>query len=240
MSEFSFDNFRREIVAELGEDFWERLVDGLTLPDIDTEADCGCRNMAQFIRRLESMADAETTKCILCHVRHGLHPSQVAWAHEQYLRLGSLDAFLKWHLENELAAFEKRNAEGGDFFGQEIPDDVLEFVRAHPSMLAPVREGNKLRCMAFPWDMRAYLHTDDPKLKRYHACHCPFAKESILTDDPVSPTLCSCSLGHMLNFTEGFLGRSLTGRVVCSVLNGDLTCEYEIDLPEDLCRPSEN
>lgn len=51
---------------------------------------------------------------------------------------------------------------------------------------------------------------------------------------PVSPILCYCSLGHVMNFTEAFLGRELEGRVVRSVLNKDLTCEYEITIPEDI------
>lgn len=71
-------------------------------------------------------------------------------------------------------------------------------------------------------------------MKRYYACHCPFAKESILADETVSPTLCYCSLGHVMNFTEAFLGRELEGRVVRSVLNGDLTCKYEAIIPEDI------
>ena len=37
-----------------------------------------------------------------------------------------------------------------------------------------------------------------------------------------------------LDFTEAFLGRELEGRVVHSVLNGDMTCEYEITIPEDI------
>ena len=37
-----------------------------------------------------------------------------------------------------------------------------------------------------------------------------------------------------MNFTEAFMGRELEGKVVRSVLNGDLTCEYEIEIPDDI------
>lgn len=234
MGQFGIDTFRREITAELGEGFWNRLTEGLTLPDIDREAGCGCRNMVRFLERLEHMAEPETVKKILCQVRHGLTPDNGGWAREKFLELGDLDAFLKYHLENEMASFEKMNAEGKDFFGQEITDEVLEFLREHPSMLAPVREGNKLRCMAFPGNMREYLRAETPEQKRYYACHCPFARESILAGESVSPTLCNCSLGHVMNFAEGFLGRALEGRVVRSALGGGLLCEYEISLPDDV------
>lgn len=77
------------------------------------------------------------------------------------------------------------NREGKDFYGQEITDEVLAFIKENPSMLAPVRKGNKLHCMAFPFNMKAYLATDDEKMKRYYVCHCPFAKESILSEHVV-------------------------------------------------------
>ena len=35
---------------------------------------------------------------------------------------------------------------------------------------------------------------------------------------------------------KAFLDRELEGRVVRSVLNGDLTCEYEIMIPEEIMK----
>jgi hypothetical protein len=233
---FGINTFKREICVALGEEFWQRLIDGIALPDIETEYQFGCSNMCAFIKRFESLADAETVKNILYKVRHGICPEQSAWAREQFLQIGNLDAFLKYHLESEMQNFEKMNAEKTEWYGQVITDEVLDLIKAHPSMLAPIREGNKLRCMAFPNDMPKYIAATDIKMKRYYACHCPFARQSILTDNTVSSTLCNCSLGHVMNFTESFLGRSLNGRVVHSVLAGDLFCEYEIDIPDDIMR----
>ena len=51
-----------------------------------------------------------------------------------------------------LTDFER---EKKDFYGQDITDEVLEFIRQNPSMLAPVRKGNKLYCMAFPCNRKA-------------------------------------------------------------------------------------
>lgn len=120
------------------------------------------------------------------------------------------------------------------FYGDDITDDVLVFLKENPSILAPVRKGNKLYTRAFPAKMQKYLDAKEDKMKRYYACHCPFAKESILSDQPVSATLCNCSLGHVMNFVEAFLDRPLEGRVIHSVLNGDLSCEYEITIPDDI------
>lgn len=231
---FGIDTFKREICAALGDKFWDELTAGLVLPDIDKECQCQCRNMHMFMKRLEERIDVETLNSILCNVRHGLHPSQSKWARDEFLVYGDIDQYLENHLHKQLEYFTELNQEKKDFYGQEITDEVLQFVKDNPSMLAPVRVGNKLHCMAFPYDMKEYLKASDNKMKRYHACHCPFAKESILSEAPVSATLCSCSLGHVMNFVEAFMDRKLGGRVVCSVLNGDLTCEYEITIPDDV------
>lgn len=231
---FGINTFKREICVALGEAFWNELVEGIELPDIDNEYNCQCQNMQVFMRRLEERADAETVKQILYKVRHGLHPSQSAWAREKFLQVDDLDKFLQICHDNEISHFIELNREKKDFYGDEITDGVLEFIKSNPAMLAPVRKGNKLYCMAFPANMQKYLDATDEKMKRYHACHCPFAKESILSEVAVSSTLCNCSLGHVMNFTEAFLGRELEGRVLHSVLGGDLTCEYEITLPDDI------
>lgn len=233
-AEFGIGTFKREICARLGDKLWNDMTDGICLPDINTEGSCGCANMFIFMKRLEQAASAEDVKAILCKVRHGLHPSQSEWARKEFLEVGNLDAFLKKHLEQELDSFIEMSREHKDFYGQYITDEVLEFVKAHPSMLAPERKGNKLYCTAFPCNMEEYLKAKDDLRKRYHACHCPFAKESILSENTVSRALCNCSLGHVMNFVEAFLGRELHGRVLSSVLSGDLLCRYEIDIPDDV------
>ena len=77
---FGMNTFRWEICLELGEEFWKELTDGLSLPDIESECNCECRNMYLFMERFEMMVDRETVEKILCRVRHGLHTSQSSWA----------------------------------------------------------------------------------------------------------------------------------------------------------------
>ncbi len=234
--EFGIESFGREIRKRLGDGFWRSLTECMTLPDIKTERECKCRNMRAFMRRFEDMARFEDVKHILYTVRHGLTPSMASGARHEFLETGDLDAFLEKCRANEMEGFIARNRENRDFYGQPITDAVLDFIKDHQTMLAPLREGDKLVCMAYPNNMSEYIKAPDARMKRYHACHCPFAKESILSDQPVSATLCNCSLGHVMNFAEAFLDRPLTGRVKSSVLNGDLTCTYEIDIPPDVIR----
>jgi len=78
------------------------------------------------------------------------------------------------------------------------------------------------------------LQTSDPKMKCYYACHCPFAKESILAEKTVSSTLCYCSLGHIKNFWEAVFDRELDGEVLTSALKGDMMCTYVVYIPDDI------
>jgi hypothetical protein len=82
--------------------------------------------------------------------------------------------------------------------------------------------------------MEKYLNEVDKKMKRYYACHCPFAKESILAEKIVSSTLCYCSFGHVINFWEAVFDRELEGDVVSSALKGDIKCTYYINIPDDI------
>lgn len=231
---FGMGTFEWVFTQAMGRPFWQSLTQGLTLPDLATEADGQCRNMHALLQRLDAMVDRQTAKRLLTKVRHGLHPSQSAWAREALLQAGDLDAFLQQQADNGAAEFTHLCENGEDFYGDPITPEVLAFVLRTPGLLCAVREGNRLYCRAFPANMQAYLSTDDERLKRYHACHCPFAKASLLSDKPVSSTLCFCSLGHVMNFWEAAFDRPLEGEVCASVLSGDLACQYVIYLPDDL------
>lgn len=93
------------------------------------------------------------------------------------MEIGNLDDFLNKHLNDELNHFIELNSEKRDFYGQEISDEVLAFIKENPKMLAPVREENKLYCMAFPCNMKEYLNATNEKMKRYHAKICNFREE---------------------------------------------------------------
>lgn len=231
---FDMGTFKYEIINELGDGVWHELIKDIDIPDIDTEASCKCKNMAMFMERFEKNIDKQTAKKVLSRVRHGLKPSQCAWARDKFLKYNDLDAFINDSVKEGIADFEKLYSENKDFYGQPITKEVLDFIKQNPGMLSGVRDGNKMYFTAFPANMFEYLQASDSRMKRYHACHCPFAKESILVDKTVSSTLCYCSLGHIKNFWEAVFDRELDGEVVTSALNGDTLCTYVVFLPDDI------
>ena len=233
-NKFGIGTFKNEIVNELGVEVWQELVKDNDIPDIDTEASCKCKNMAIFMERFDKVIDEQMAKKILSRVRHGLKPSQCAWAREKFLKYNNLDVFINDSVKEGIADFEKLYSEGKDFYGQPITKEVLDFVKQNPGMISGVRDGNKIYITAYPANMFEYLQTTDSRMKRYHACHCPFAKESILVDKTVSSTLCYCSLGHVKNFWEAVFDTELDGEVVTSALSGDMLCTYVVFIPDDI------
>jgi len=192
--------------------------------------------MYTFMERFDQTVDKHTVNKILSRVRHGLKPSQCAWAREKFLKFKDLDTFIKESIKEGIDDFEKLHNENKDFYGQPITEEVLDFIKQNPEMISGIREGNKMYFMAFPANMKEYLSTADTRMKRYYACHCSFAKESILSDKIVSSTLCYCSLGHIKNFWEAVFDRELDGEVIASVLNGDSACRYVVFLPDDVMK----
>jgi hypothetical protein len=231
---FGIDTFKDVIIQELGEKIWQSLTFDNVIPNIDTESQCKCINMVTFMERFDSIVDKPTAKKILSKVRHGLKPAQSVWAREKFLKIGNLDEFIKQSLNESISDFEKLYDEKKDFYGDIITKEVLDFLKSSPSTLVGVREGNKLHFTAFPAQMHKYLNATDIKMKRYYACHCPFAKESILAEKTVSSTLCYCSLGHIKNFWEAVFDRELDGEVLTSALKGDIKCIYVVYIPNDI------
>jgi len=62
---------------------------------------------------------------------------------------------------------------------------VLDFVRSDPEMGGGRREGNVIYETKIPYMTKLYLAETDPKLKRYYACHCPWAREAIKNENVV-------------------------------------------------------
>jgi hypothetical protein len=169
-------------------------------------------------------------------VRHGLKHDQFAWAREKFLRYNNIDDFLKASLDEAIQEFTNYRDTRKLFYGQPITFEVLEFLLKNQDILAPKRYDFNLYISACPYDMVHYLQETDTRKKRYYACHCPFARESILSENgEVSKTICLCSLGHAKIMWDTIFGRELDGEVVQSAWGGDLACKY-VNLSEDIIR----
>jgi hypothetical protein len=189
----------------------------------------------KIVEKMEKVLDPSDCKKILADVAHGLPRDFRKGEREKFVKAGNIDEYLKQKRENAIAELEKHRDEGSLFYNQYITDDVVEFVKSRSDVLSGERRGNTIYHTKIPYMVQEYLGETDKKKKRYYACHCAWARESILDDDvDVSASFCHCSGGFTKMSWEAALDQPLEYEMVKSVLKGDDECSFIIHLPKDV------
>ena len=112
---------------------------------------------------------------------------------------------------------------------------MVEFVRSEPLIARGVREGDILYEVKIPHMTIEFLAENDPQMKRYYYCHCPWIKEALKDGDADIPSVfCTCSAGFHKKRWESILGQPLQAEILESVLNGDDRCMIAIHLPDGI------
>ncbi len=227
------ETLKAEAVKALGEENWHGITKDIQLPADAMEPELKNQLTRRLLERFDALVDVQTKKSIFCNVKHGLKHSHFLWAREKFLEYNDIDAFCSAMRKETLESFEHASKSGEFYHGQPVDSSVLQFVGDQPHLLYGARENNTIVAIAIPCETQKYLKETDARKKRYFACHCPFARRSILQEDgAVSKTLCHCSLGHTKIFWEAALHEQLDGAVVSSVLGGGLLCRFVIYLPD--------
>ena len=229
-------NVLRERLGEhAGEEVRDKILPEKNLPPLgmpDKEKILVTREIVKKMQQTLSPADC---KKILADVAHGLPRDFRKGEREKYLEAGSIDEYLKRKRENAIAELEKHRDDGSLFYNQYISAEVVDYVKSRPDVLSGERRGNTIYHTKIPYMVQEYLTEKDEKMKRYYACHCAWARESILDDSvDVSDSFCHCSGGFTKQSWEAALDRPLEYDMVKSVLKGDDECSFVIYLPEGL------
>lgn len=227
------ENLYRKLEHEVGKQTRDAVFRDIVLPPLGTPPSHKYRVTAAVMARLEELVDARTCRDILSGSLRDLRDEQYLDQRDTYLECGSLDAYLARKGQDFIAELERIRDEGSLYFTQPITDEVIDFVRSHPEINPGIRQGNVLYEAKIPYMTQAYLDETDERMKRYHYCHCPWARESLRHGDvSVSPTFCHCSAGFQKKPWEVIFGQPLEVEIVESVLKGDRSCKFAIHLPE--------
>lgn len=105
-------------------------------------------------------------------------------------------------------------------------------MKEHQDIQTGIRQDNKIIVSKIPYNPDAWLKETDPVRKRFYACHCPFARYSILTEKPVDSLWCYCSGGFTKLFFDYLYDQDLEVELLESVLSGAECCRFSIRLPE--------
>lgn len=188
----------------------------------------------EVMEKMKDSLDDETCMRVLNAVAHGLPKDFRKGERQKYLEAGSIDEYLKRKRESAIAELENYRDSGALFYNARVTDEVVEYVRSRPDVLSGERRGNTIYHTKIPYMAIEFLAASDGKMKRYYACHCAWARESILTGEEVSDRFCHCSGGFTKQPWEAALDCPLEVTVDKSVLRGDTECSFIIHLPDDM------
>lgn len=114
-----------------------------------------------------------------------------------------------------------------------LDNDLIDDIVNRGWGLAGVKNGNTIIATKIPksGNLTEYFKETDPKKKRAMYCHCPLIRESIGSNEKISPTYCYCGAGFYKGIWEYISGQKVKAEVLESVLKGDDVCKIAIYLP---------
>lgn len=188
-----------------------------------------------LMQQLEEHLPEPTLRRALAGNHHQIPAEAFAEDQKLYQLSDSMDEFLRAKHAQQVANLQEHCDTNTVWYEQIITQNVVDFVAANQEIQSAVREGDTLYTTKIPYDPARYLAEKDPIMRRYYACHCPFAREAILRGEPeISANWCYCSGGFVKYPYEVILGRELRVELLESALKGDPVCRFAIHLDSEL------
>lgn len=231
----AMENLSNQLAGRVGEELRDIIFEGLPLPPLGLSNREKARYTYRILRRMEEIFEERFCREILSDSLHDLPDDYFAECKTDFYQTcaGNIDHYLLLQAQKFLAVLCEHQQRGELFYGQEITDDVINFVKNNPEIGGGVRDDHKIYETKIPFNTEAYIKEKDPVLKRYYYCHCPWVKESIRRNGLTIPgTFCQCSAGFHKKPYEVIYEQKLRAEVLQSVLAGDLVCRFVIYLPE--------
>lgn len=222
------------IKKELGPKRQELIFKGIEKPSIGTSTKLLPKTAARSLKNLQAEAGLEESRRLLQTGPHAGPKASHAHHREMYLAAGTVDGYLEARRREFIALLDKHAREGTLFYNQHIDQDVMDFVRRTPELEGGHREGRVIYVTKIPYMAIEYLKEKDPKMRRYYACHCPWARETILTGKELDPEFCHCSAGYSKKPLDVAFDADLKVDVLESALAGDDRCRFAVHLPKGL------
>ena len=222
---------------EYGRGVQSKILGGFEPPPMGTSAMRMPKATSEFLARLESGIGEEATREFLKkHCPDTSPPEHYSDERDLFLASKDVDDYLRKRRRRYLKELQGYMRDGTLYYTQKIDRDVIDFVRNNPEVGVGVRRGDMIYHTKIPYMTIDYLRERDSKLKRYYYCHCPLARESILSGKTMSRNLCSCSAGYCKRPFEIAFAKPLKAEVTKSVLWGDSVCQFTIEIPGQLTR----
>ena len=227
------DNLYRRVGERFGVEIRDEIFGGIGVAPYGTPSPDKPAYLHPVIEQLEARMGSDTCNEFLSASLRDLPDEYFLPEREKFRQASDIDAYLRQRKGAFVAQLEECQREGRLFFAQEVTEEVLDFVHSDPEMGGGRREGNIIYETKIPYMTKQYLVETDPTLKRYYACHCPWARDAIKDGKvKLAERLCQCSGGFHKKPFEVIFECPLKVEVLESVLRGDARCRFAISLPE--------
>jgi len=215
----------------VGKDKLDVILGDLSLPYLGTPPKAMPIFTEKFMNRLGKHLSESELKKVLTGNNHGVSEKAIIPDKLDYENAESLKSFLKDLHKKKISVLQEYADKNKVWFEQNITKEVIEYVQVNQEILSATLKDGKLYMTKIPYDTEKYVHETDVKMKRYYACHCPFAREAILDEKVlISPLWCHCSAGFEKFPFEVIFGKKLKIKILESALQGDLKCRFEVSL----------
>ena len=215
-----------------GEEVRLRVFDGVELPPLGAPQEAYPLLTQMIVQRMEKELSPERCREVLTWNYHEI-PTEAFLGHkERFEKANSIDDYLREEhrrFTEELARFMN---EGRVWYEQEITPEIIEFVEGNQEISIGKRIGDRIFVTKIPFAPKQYLEEQDPRLRRYYACHCPLARTAIRDGGPKIPsTFCYCSAGYTKVAYDVIVGEPVEIEMLESALKGDPRCRFAIKIP---------
>lgn len=225
------ENITKRMQMYAGEEKADEVMKGFVRPPLGTPMEDMPKFTSDLMQRIKDAFDEALYQKILAGNNHGIPKDAMKLEKEFYENSESLDIYLKDRHQRKVEELQSYCDSQTVWFEQIITQEVVDFVAGNQEILSAKREGNKLFVTKIPYDVVNYLNELDPSKKQYYACHCPFARESIIADgDNVDGEWCYCSAGYAKFPFEVIFEVELGIKLLESPLKGHDICRFEIDM----------
>jgi len=221
-------------LAELeGEEMRLRVFEGVEMPPLGSPQEAYPQLTEMIVSKMESELSPKKCREILTWNYHNI-PAEAFLGHrERFERAKSIDVYLKDEHRRFVEEITRFMNEGKVWYEQEITPAVVEFVEANQEVSIGERIDDRIYVTKIPCEPKRYLEEQDPRMRRYYACHCPLARTAIRDGGlDVSATLCYCSAGFTKLAYDVIFGEPVEIELLESALKGDMRCRFAIRIPE--------
>ena len=223
---------QRDRIAELlGSETAEKVFAGIQCPPFGSDVASYPQSIIEYVSRIQENISPADSKKALAGNHHNVDVQNFQKDKELYLQSTSLESFPQAKHGRLVENLRQHSESGKLWFEQHITPEVVEYVKAHQEIQTGIIQGDSIIVQKIPYNPEKWLQESDPKLKRYHACHCPFVREALVNEQAVPSLWCYCSGGYTKLFFDYIFEDDLEVELLESVLQGDQSCKFAIKLP---------